>query len=354
MKSFFLLIFSCCTFAIFAQSDCQFSAQITPANCRNEKGRIEMTVVDGMPPFQYEWSANAETKNRPVAKNLSSGDYQLTIVDAANCVFTDTFTITQMGDFSVRGELLPTDCEAETGGVRLEIDNAHPEVTYLYSITNSIYFFNSTFQNIQPGDYTLYAKTDDDCIDSTAFRIPFPESLYLELGDDYIVSLGDSVKLDAYNFDNRFVKFAWSPQAGLSCADCPQPTVSITEDTEFTLTVTDAAGCTTQDAVKVIVQKDRNIYVPSAFSPNADGVNDEFYIFGGEGVMALRDFKIYGRWGNLLHHVAGTFAANDFRTGWDGKIAGRRAGVGEYVYQFTAVFLDGNEILYQGIVKLVR
>lgn len=354
MKPVFTLLISCLAWSGWAQTDCEFTAQLTAANCNDQKGRIELTAVTGMPPFQYEWSENAQTKNNAVAKNLRSGTYMVTILDAAACVFSDTFMLAQASEFAVRGALLPTACEATTGGVQILVDSPDNDVTYLYSITNSIYFFDNTFENIPPGSHTLYAKTDDDCVDSTQFNVPFPEPLVVDLGQDYIMALGDSLQLDAYDFDDRFVTFSWSPATGLSCADCPRPTVSVADNTEFTLTVTDSLGCQARDRVKVFVQKERNIYIPTAFSPNNDGINDAFYVFAGEGVTELRDLKIYGRWGNLVHQLDGTFAANDYRLAWNGRMLNRPAATGEYVYQFTAVFLDGEEILYQGIVKLLR
>ncbi|MFK7934985.1 MAG: gliding motility-associated C-terminal domain-containing protein [Saprospiraceae bacterium] len=353
MKSFILLLISWSALPLFAQVDCQFNAEITSANCKNQKGRIELTVVDGMPPFQYEWSDNADTKNSAIARGLNSDTYSVTILDAANCIFSDTFSVRQASDFSVSGELLPNKCDDNSGGVRLQVDNADSDVSYFYSINNLSYFFDNTFRNIQPGDYTLYAKTDNDCIDSTQFTIPKPEPISIELGEDYIVSLGDSLQLYSYN-DSLFASFSWSPQEGLSCTDCATPMVNITSDTEFTLTVTDSLGCKASDAVRVLVQKDRNVYIPTVFSPNNDGVNDDFYIFAGEGVIELRDFVIYNRWGNLVHQVAGTFSPNDYRLAWDGKMHNRLVPAGEYVYQFTSVFSDAEEVLYQGIIKVMR
>lgn len=354
MKLSILLIISFLPLWGFAQTDCQFTADLKTPNCNNQNGRIDITMLTGMPPFIFEWSANANTKNSSTAYNLSSDTYSITVVDAASCVSIDTFQLNEPSDFSVVGQVLNGECDAQTSSLQIDILNADSSVTYFYSINNLTYQFSNVFENLQPGDYTLYAKIDNTCIDSTTLFVPFADPLTVELGEDYIVSLGDSVELDAYDYNERFAEFAWSPQVGLSCSDCPQPTVTITDTETFTLTVTDSLGCTASDKIQVFVQKDRNIYIPTAFSPNADGINDDFIIFSGEGVVELRDFTIYGRWGNLMHEVTGTFSPNDYRFSWDGKIAGRRAASGEYVYQFVAVFQDGAEELYQGVIKLVN
>lgn len=354
MKLSFLLIINLLSVVVFSQTDCQFTTTIKAPNCNNENGRIDITMLRGMPPYTFEWSENANTKNSSTAYNLSSGVYSITISDAAACVQIDTFSLIEASDFSITGQVLASECNARTGRLQIDILDGDSTSTYFYSINNLTYQFSNVFENLQPGSYTLYAKIDNACIDSTTLVIPFPDPLAVELGEDYIVSLGDSVMLDAYNYDNRFSSFAWSPVEGLSCADCPQPTVTITDTKTFTLTVTDSMGCTASDNVQIFVQKDRNIFIPNAFSPNTDGINDDFTIFSGEGVVELRDFVIYGRWGNLVHEINGTFPANDYRFSWDGKFKGRRVASGEYVYQFVAIFQDGAEELYQGIVKLVR
>ncbi|MEL7020897.1 MAG: gliding motility-associated C-terminal domain-containing protein, partial [Bacteroidota bacterium] len=337
-----------------AQSDCAVELSVQYANCNNERGRIQVNPIGGVSPYQYQWSDNAHTKNNAVAKNLSSGSYAITVTDAVGCTVVDSAVVKQMTSFSVRGELLPTICDANWGDIKLHVDGAQPDVTYLYSVTNTAYFFDNTFQYLEPGPHTLYVKTDDDCVDSTQFTIPYPHPLFLELGDDYIVSLGDSVRLDGHSYDTRFVTFDWTPKEGLSCSDCPYPTVTIAKDTEFELTVADSVGCTTSDVVRVLVQKDRNVYVPTAFSPNADGVNDEFYIFAGEGVVAMRDLSIYNRWGSIVHRREGIFPANDFRMNWDGKTGGTSVSTGSYTYQFTAIFMDGAQIPYYGTVQVHR
>ena len=349
-----LLIFSLSTFLTFAQNDCQFDATIRPPNCNNENGRIAINPVRGMPPYEFKWSENTSTKNSATARKLSSGIYGVTISDAAACVQTDTFILQQAERPVITGAVLPFACDAQTGGLRIDVVDVDSSATYYYSVNGLTYHFSNIFNNIQPGSHTLYAKTDNSCIDSTKLFVPFPEALTVDLGDDQIVSLGDSVELGIYSVGDQLLKLRWSPSAGLSCTDCPQPTVKITDTQTFTLMVTDSMGCTATDKIQIFVQKDRNVYVPTAFSPNADGINDHFVLFTGEGVTELRDLLIYGRWGNLLHAVKGSFPGNSVRFGWDGKISGQRVAAGTYVYQFITVFQDGAEELYQGTVRVVR
>lgn len=86
--------------------------------------------------------------------------------------------------------------------------------------------------------------------------------------------------------------------------------------------------------------------VPSAFSPNGDGSNDEFRVRG-SGIREV-DFKIYNRWGQLV------FETRDHRKGWDGTIGGRPAEIDAYAYILKVIFLDDTVVQRQGNVTLLK
>ena len=59
-------------------------------------------------------------------------------------------------------------------------------------------------------------------------------------------------------------------------------------------------GCVTEDEVIIYVNNKRRIFIPNAFSPNGDGQNDLFIIYGGLGVEEIENFQIFSRWGDLV------------------------------------------------------
>lgn len=92
------------------------------------------------------------------------------------------------------------------------------------------------------------------------------------------------------------------------------------------LTVSNAAGCS--DTAMMIVETSEGITIPNIFSPNGDGVNDDYYIMSG----GLSEFKlsIFNRWGKLM------FESNDINTRWDGKFNGTPCSEGTYYFILTA------------------
>lgn len=335
-------------------AECSVNIDITQPNCNNERGRIRLIVEGGTPPFVYEWSENAGIKSQPTANNLSSGIYTITISDSDACEQIVVAELIEPANFSITAEAILPTCHELLGGLSINAIGRDTSNQFTYSINNLGYQFESTFLNLSPGDYTVYAKDQNACIKSTSVTIPTVPPLEIELGYDYIMTIGDSIEMDAYNYDERFVDFEWIPTEGLSCSDCPQPTVKINDTQVYTLIVTDSVGCTASDEVSVLVQKNRNIYIPDAFSPDLNGINDFFVIYSGQGVLNLRDLQIYDRWGNIVYEVKGDFLANDYRIAWNGNYGADKAPIGDYIYRFTAIFADNAAIAYQGSIKLVR
>ena len=95
---------------------------------------------------------------------------------------------------------------------------------------------------------------------------------------------------------------------------------------------------------------DYSFFAPNAFSPNGDGLNDVFSVFG-NGIPEAFELVVYNRWGNLV------FSSEDINTNWDGTINGRKCPVGIYTYRFQYVKKINLEIIRKeetGIIALIR
>ena len=123
--------------------------------------------------------------------------------------------------------------------------------------------------------------------------------------------------------------------------------------TDYSTTVIDSSGCRATDEVRVRVDQQRPIYIPTAFSPNGDGYNDVFYIGAGSNVVQIDELYIFGRWGEQVFFKQ-SFQPNDALEGWDGVFSGRVMEPGVYVYYIKVTFIDGQEIVYKGGVTLVK
>ncbi|NLJ07681.1 MAG: gliding motility-associated C-terminal domain-containing protein, partial [Sphingobacteriales bacterium] len=88
------------------------------------------------------------------------------------------------------------------------------------------------------------------------------------------------------------------------------------------------------------------IWIPNAFSPNADGLNDTFSIKG----ISIRDFnlRVFDRWGSKI------FESNSIYEGWDGKAGDRICPAGIYSFQLNIRLQDGKNLFHSGTIHLIR
>lgn len=147
--------------------------------------------------------------------------------------------------------------------------------------------------------------------------------------------------------------YSWFPADGLSCTDCPSPVVdSAFIGQTYDLLVTDlTTGCELEFSTNTQFLQacgEDLLWVPSGFSPNEDGRNDELLAYSGT-IRQIESFQIFDRWGALV------FRTSDMNRGWDGTMKGERMPMGVYVYFVEAICPVNNQpILIKGDVTLVR
>lgn len=141
----------------------------------------------------------------------------------------------------------------------------------------------------------------------------------------------------------------WSFENGAtSASQDPSVTFPAAGQYEVILVVSNTAGCT-DTIVSVVQALDKllePIAVPTGFSPNGDGSNEELHVLGGP--FTTVDFKIYNGWGNVI------FSTNDPKAGWDGTYKGTAQPVGVYVYTVEGVTIEGKTVKLSGNVTLIR
>ena len=173
-------------------------------------------------------------------------------------------------------------------------------------------------------------------------ELVFDRNEFAELATPITLDVQANVELDIIE---------WSTEAGLSCYDCLTPDATPTETTTYTITAISMDGCETSEEITVNIEKKRDVYVPNIFSPNGDGLNDRFTIFGGPEVLSILDFSVYSRWGDLVYNKT-NFPANDTFLGWDGTFNGQKVVAGTYIWRSQILFVDGEEFESHGTVNL--
>lgn len=213
--------------------------------------------------------------------------------------------------------------------------------------------FPFVFNNLSPGNYTINIKDDAGNLTSFAAEVVAAPDLVLDLGDDQQIDLGDNAALFAVtNISPTIIQ--WEPVTYLSCIDCLDPIVlQPTGDIIYSLYLEDDNGCSATDQVQLFVRKARQVFVPNAFSPNDDGLNDRLTIFTDQDVAKIKSFLIFDRWGNNVFSYF-DFLPNDPTYGWDGMYKGQLMQPAVFAYFTEVEFLDGQVQLFEGDVVLVK
>jgi gliding motility-associated-like protein len=101
------------------------------------------------------------------------------------------------------------------------------------------------------------------------------------------------------------------------------------------------------------VDQTESVYVPNAFTPNGDGINDVFTVYGSVDVRKVNRLMVFDRWGELLYEAT-DFPANDLTNGWDGTFKTKKMNAGVYVYYTEVELLNGEKVIRKGDLTLLR
>ena len=145
--------------------------------------------------------------------------------------------------------------------------------------------------------------------------------------------------------------YSWSPEFGLSNPSIANPIAMIQDPIDsirYRVNVSIPGGCSaTDDIVVKIYNTGPDIFIPTAFTPNQDGLNDILKPFP-VGIQQFLYFTVYNRWGQLM------YTSKEINKGWDGKFAGLPQPSGTYVFSAEGIDYLGKRILKKGTTVLIR
>ncbi len=332
------------------------SEQIIDISCFGEiDGIIDITPLGASSPYTYEWSPNANTGNFSNAWMLGPGEYQVTVTASSGiCTATESFIIEDAPIMEVDYMMVEPECFGDQAFLNiLSVENAHEP--YFIDIIGGYNLVSENTYEVEAGaPLRLVIEDDNGCKISEDFLIPAKQEMGVDLGEDQSIKYGEEVYIDSDVFPLSGVQLEWSPTEWLSCSDCPDPVVRPLESTTYRLRMTDDSGCTAEDQISIQVTKSRDIFIPNAFSPNRDGINDIFHPYGGFEVVAIKSMKVFDRWGGLVFLNEEEFLIEDEKSGWNGMVNGNEIDPGTYLYTMNVEFIDGEVVLFSGEVNLMK
>ncbi|HEY9117635.1 MAG TPA: PKD domain-containing protein, partial [Roseivirga sp.] len=341
------------TFNIVEPLPLSLDAYIEDATRCNDprSGRVNVIVSGGSEPYSYLWSNGATTST---IEDVLPGTYVVRVRDRFNCEVQGTYTVLQPEPLQIGLSSEPyIDCDNRIAGmlVKANVKGGVGNYSYSWSRGNSA---NDEILLTEPGRLTIEVRDDRGCFQQNSIDINVPELglADFEYNAESINRTGDLAVNDPVSFFDlsigEVIDWYWEFGDGFDSDEIdPIHTYDAPGVYTVKLVVTDRTGCQTEKTTVLDISEGYRIIVPNAFTPNGDGNNDFFRprMLGLDKAQLL----IYNTWGEVI------FNTTDLETkGWDGRINGRKAENGNYVYKIIGQSFNGLAVQRDGIFALIN
>ncbi|MDT8324728.1 MAG: hypothetical protein RRA94_11480, partial [Bacteroidota bacterium] len=238
--------------------------------CLGASVQLKPTVRGGKPPYRYTWSPatglSAADVAEPVASPTTPVTYTLRVSDARGCAVEGTVDVDVLAPPVVNAGEDVTFCEGTALTFDARVSGGTPPYSTVWSPSaglNSVRRLDPTVRTTVSRVYTITVTDRNGCIatDEIAVRVAAPPRA--RAGEDVTLCAGASAVLSGSAAGGTPpYRYSWTPATGLSDPASATPAVQVTQTTRYTLTVTDAGGCTSTDEVTVAVQSAPKITAP--------------------------------------------------------------------------------------------
>lgn len=287
-----------------------------------------ITLSPGSGYINYQW--NNGVINNPITIK-TPGSYWVRATDINGCTASDTIVVKSVYNLPVVD--LGNDFDLCKGSM-VQLDaGSFSRYKWMDETTTRHHVAD------EPGEYYVTVTDNNNCSNSDTVmvnRLLLPPSNFLQQVDSLC-----QYESKLVSATGSFKNYNWSN--GASSAK-----IEVSDPGNYILTVTDFNGCVGKDTI-MMVQKDcmSGLFIPNAFTPNGDNMNDIFRAKAYGKVVSFR-FEIYDRFGTMI------FKTTDSKTGWDGNVKGKTMPSGVYVWQCYCTFEGADMIYKKGSVTLIR
>jgi len=318
-------------------------------------GSIDLQVFGGTLPYTYNWSNGSVTED---LTNIPAGNYMVTVTDDHNCSVTDQFTLIRQAplDLMLTSNIV-TNCDKMEVSKETKANGLGGFPPYLFNwsggdVSGSN---NEIMTTNQSGTYNVEVTDSQGCIYSENFVVELPyignQSFdYTSFGIEeyHTLSIEDPIQF-TNNSTGDYISIGWDFGDGSLIVYEENPVHTYTSEDSFvvTQTVEYAVGCTYSFSQTLIVTKGYELFEPTGFTPNDDGINDTIRP-SFKGVTAI-EMSIYDTWGSLIYYEEGLELK-----GWDGMLKGDYAENGNYVMVVRTISFYGKKITETTPVTLLR
>jgi gliding motility-associated-like protein len=309
-----------------------------------EGNNISLTATGGT---QYVWtgpnnySTNASSFTLNNVNTSDAGTYNVTVSTAASCSSTGSTTFA-VNPAPVAAVTFTDTSICTTNSIQLSASGGSSFEWQPVSGLSANDISNPVASPVTGTRYKVVVSDDLGCTDSAFVQVNVSEKAIAHAGPDRTIILGGTATL-AGSIEGPFDSFNWSPAIDLNDPKVLQPIATPTADAQYILTAVSANDCGISSDT-MLVKLFRGIFIPNAFSPNNDGLNDTWNIPALDAYPGF-ELLVFNRYGEVVFENRGT------NKPWDGKYKSTDLPIGAYVY---TIKLDDTIGLLKGTVMIVR
>lgn len=313
-------------------------------NCYGDQsGQIQFNVSGGTLPLVFSINGGQSFHSTTLFENLTAGDFNLYVRDSKQCTDSTKVTIKQPDELVLDFNKQNISCYGKVDG-KIELFATGGTGTVNFSVDNGNSFSAKTFySSLTAGNYTLIAKDDNNCSTS-------PQGTQIKEPEALIFSLIEKTDLQCDKINGGIISAQAKGGTGTiyySIDLSAQQTNGLFENLSagiHTVFIEDDNFCKHSKQIELLSSDANCIEIPTAFTPNEDGINDTWEIrhlqlYPNAGV------QIYDRNGNTITRY------NSGDTGWNGTFNGNRMPMGSYWYKIK---LTKDTPIISGYLTLVR
>ncbi len=301
----------------------------------------------------FLWSPSeglsSTTIKNPSASPLSNTRYSV-VASVGKCLASSNQAISIVPYPAVHASSNVAICYGKTTQLNATIDGTY----FAWSPTNSLLNANTLNPIAGPDTTTSYILTVTDTLGcpkpvfDTVIVTVIPK-VAVFAGNDTIGVINQPLQLKATASAGS--SYEWTPSTYLNNASVQNPIATFPgglDTITYTVNAFTEEGCAGSDNIKIYLFETRPaIFIPSAFTPNSDGLNDILKPTIA-GMQKFNYFNVYNRWGQLLYNTS------QQGQGWDGNFDGKKQPSGTYVYTASAVDYTGKNYFIKGTFVLIR
>lgn len=317
------------------------SASHTDILCTGDNnGTATANASGGTQPYALQWSDQLQQTTNTI-ENLSPGPYRITVTDAQGCVVDTIMVVTQPMPINLQFTAGADTCHRKDGTILTTTLGGTPPFTYIWnSITDSASYVvddvlnTNLISRLSHGSYSLTVVDDNGCIKEGSVNVPLiipPNAAFStmskpeEVVDPVVEFFNESIAAETYEWHFG--------DGGVSNQKHPKYVYDAPGDYLVMLIAYNDPlyGCADTTFRYIYVEPLFTFYVPNSFTPDGDGLNDEFRPMGENFDYETYNLKIFDRWGKLV------WQTDNPERGWNGTNQGSLENVreGTYVYVFT-------------------